>query len=202
MGKVQEKRDALRGKLIELAQMRIRRDGLAELRARDLAQEAGCALGSLYNMFEDMDALVLAVNAQTLEAIDVVMVEAVAKVTETAAKLQALGQAYLAFAREEPLLWRALFEHHLPIGRDIPDWYAELLTRLMSRIAEPLALLQPDFTAEVLAIRSRTLFAAVHGVISISLDNRFVGLAPDSLESELQRFIQLMLEGAKASTAR
>ena len=199
-GKVQEKRDALRGKLVELAEKRIRRDGLAELRARDLAQEAGCALGSLYNMFEDMDALILAVNAQTLEAIDIVMVKAVAKLREASAMLQALGQAYLAFARAEPLLWRALFEHHLPIGRDIPDWYAELLTRLMSRIAQPLALLQPDYTAETLAIRSRTLFAAVHGVISISLDNRFVGLAPDSLESELQRFIQLMLDGAKLLT--
>ena len=58
-----QRRDALRGTIIALAQRRIASHGLSSLRARDLAQEAGCALGGLYNMFEDIDALVLEVNA-------------------------------------------------------------------------------------------------------------------------------------------
>ena len=191
-----QKRDALRIKIIDLAQKRIASHGLSNLRARDLAAEAGCALGGLYNMFEDIDALVLEVNARTLEEIDTVMDVAVAANPRAPQQLKALAHTYLAFARAHPLTWRALFEHHLPEGRDAPDWYSESLTHLMARIAQPLALLRPDYTLDVLAKRARTMFAAVHGVVSISLDNRFVGLAPDTLDSELERFVDVLLLGS------
>ena len=52
-------------------------------------------------------------------------------------------------------------------------------------------------SAEVLAKRARTMFAAVHGVVSISLDNRFVGLVPSTLDSELDRFVDLLLIGSQ-----
>ena len=192
-----QKRDALRTKIIELARERIATQGLLSLRARDLARDAGCALGGLYNMFEDIDALVLEVNARTLEQIDAVMDVAVAANPKAPQQLKALAHAYLGFARAHPLTWRSLFEHHLPEGRDVPDWYSESLTHLMARIAQPLALLRPDYSAEVLAKRARTMFAAVHGVVSISLDNRFVGLAADTLDSELDRFVELLLIGSQ-----
>ena len=191
-----EKRDALRTKIIDLAHKRIAAHGLSSLRARDLAAEAGCALGGLYNMFEDIDALVLEVNARTLADIDHKMIDAVKANPPAPQQLKALAQAYLSFAREHPLSWRALFEHHLPEGRDVPDWYSESLTHLMARIAQPLALLQPDYTPDVLAKRARTMFAAVHGVVSISLDNRFVGLAPDTLDDELEHFVDVLLLGS------
>ena len=192
-----QKRDALRNEIIDLAKSRIAAHGLLSLRARDLAQEAGCALGGLYNMFEDIDALILEVNARTLDEIDTVMEVAVAANPKAPQQLKALAHAYLLFARTHPLTWRALFEHHLPEGRDVPDWYSESLTHLMARIAQPLALLRPDYSEEVLAKRARTMFAAVHGVVSISLDNRFVGLAADTLDSELDRFVELLLIGSQ-----
>lgn len=55
----------------------------------------------------------------------------------------------------------------------------------MDGIAEPLAELQPDMPPEDRAIRARTLFGAVHGVVSISLDSRFVGLPPARLAREM-----------------
>ena len=198
-GKVQVKREALRERLVQLAEERIAQHGLAALRARELAEDAGCALGSIYNIFADMDALVLEVNARTLHAVDTVMEKALAETAKPDRQLHALGQAYLKFARQHPLLWRGLFEHHLPEGLDLLEWYAALLMQLMGRIAEPLARLQPQLPSHVVTLRARTMFAAVHGVVSISLDNRFVGLAPDTLESELERFIQLLLDGVIAT---
>jgi AcrR family transcriptional regulator len=191
-----EKRSALRLRIVELGEARIAASGLSALRARDLAAEAGCALGGLYNMFEDLDMLVLEVNACTLATIDTVMEAAVSSSSEAPQQLKALAQAYLNFAQNHPLLWRALFEHHLPEGRALPEWYAERLNQLMSRIAQPLAKLQPGLSSEVLATRARTMFAAVHGVVSISLDHRFVGLAPETLDVELNRFVELLLKGS------
>src|ERR671932_555397 len=65
-----ERRRRLRDALIAAAETMIRADGLGGLRARDLARAANCAVGAIYNVFHDLDALVLAVNAGTLDRID------------------------------------------------------------------------------------------------------------------------------------
>src|SRR5215470_13530693 len=67
---VGERREQLKAALIDAAEAIIAKDGLAALRARDLAAAAGCALGAIYNAFEDLDAIVFAVNMRTLALID------------------------------------------------------------------------------------------------------------------------------------
>ena len=196
MAKNVAKREDLRLKIIGLAEVRIAANGLAGLRARDLAHDAGCALGSLYNVFVDLDELILAVNARTLDGIDAVMSEAARGTAED--QLRGLARVYLNFARENPQLWRALFDHRLPESRQMPDWYANKLTQLMALIGKAIHILQPHLGPQEIALRSRTLFAAVHGVVSISLDNRFIGLAAADLDHELQRFLGLLLAGAAA----
>ena len=72
---------------------------------------------------------------------------------------------------------------------------------LMDVIAEPLAELQPNLSAEDRASRARTLFGAVHGVISISLEARFVGVPMERLERELDEFVLTIAAGSKARQA-
>ena len=52
--------------------------------------------------------------------------------------------------------------------------------------------------AEDRQIRALTLFSAVHGIISISLEGRFVGIPATRLESELDDFVALLAAGATA----
>ena len=40
------------------------------------------------------------------------------------------------------------------------------------------------------AARTRTCFAAVHGVVAISLEDRFVGLADDTLPAEMDFLVE------------
>src|SRR5919199_4301283 len=65
-----ERRLRLREALLAAAEAMIRMQGLGGLKARELAQAAGCAVGAIYNVFPDLDSLVLAVNAGTLDRID------------------------------------------------------------------------------------------------------------------------------------
>src|ERR1700674_5492333 len=60
----------LRTRLIDAAERTIAEKGLAALRARDLAQEAGCAVGTIYNVFEHLDGLILCVGSRTLVMLD------------------------------------------------------------------------------------------------------------------------------------
>ena len=40
------------------------------MKARPLAEAAGCALGAIYTVFPDLDALILAVSARTLARLE------------------------------------------------------------------------------------------------------------------------------------
>ena len=66
MAKQADRNAALRTRLVDAAERTIDERGLAALKARDLAAEAGCAIGTIYNVFEHLDELVLAVGSRTL----------------------------------------------------------------------------------------------------------------------------------------
>src|SRR5690242_17828165 len=61
-----QRRAHLRDVLVGAAERTITQHGPGSLRARALAEEAGCAVGAIYNVVEDLDDLVLLVNARTL----------------------------------------------------------------------------------------------------------------------------------------
>jgi len=103
-GKVAEKRKALKENLILLADAKIKQDGLAALRARDLAQEAGCATGAIYNVFDDLSELILSVNARTFHRLAADVTAALDDAPKDALdQLIAMGDAYHQFARENYL---------------------------------------------------------------------------------------------------
>lgn len=197
-GRREEKREDLKARLIQAARNRIAREGLSNLRARDVTQDAGCALGGLYTAFADLSELVIHVNSTTLKALEESLSLAEVRDRTPTDRLRNLAQGYLKFAAANRNLWKALFEHYPPEGSATPDWHLQEHLFLMSVIAEPLAELQPDMPVEDRAIRARTLFGAVHGVISISLEARFVGLPAERLERELDEFVLTIAAGAMA----
>lgn len=200
-GRREEKREDLKTRLIDAARTRIVDNGLAALRARDVTQDAGCALGGLYTVFADLSELVIHVNSETLKALQGHLSLAEAPERSATDRLRNLAQGYLRFAIENRNLWKALFEHHLPDGHATPQWHLDEHLFLMSVIAEPLAELRPDLSQEDRAIRARTLFGAVHGVVNISLEGRFVGLPRERLEREVDELVLTIAAGA-ASRAK
>ncbi|NKL02849.1 TetR/AcrR family transcriptional regulator [Rhizobium leguminosarum bv. viciae] len=196
-GRREEKREDLKARLIEAARERIARDGLANLRARDITQDAGCALGGLYTVFSDLAELVIHVNSATLKALEARLTLPETRDKPPTDRLRNLAQGYLSFAVEHRNLWKALFEHFPPESSPTPQWHLDEHLFLMDVIAEPLAELQPDMPAQDRAIRARTLFGAVHGVVSISLEGRFVGLPLERLAREVDELVQTIAAGAE-----
>lgn len=189
------KRDALRAKLIEAAEKRMRTNGLTGLRARDITKDAGCALGGLYNAFGDLDELVLHVNARTLDYLSVEIAAAREGLSPRDALL-AIALAYARFARSNRPLWDALFDHKLAEGAEAPDWFRTHQRGVMAHVVSALNAFQPDLPETTLLLRARTYFSAIHGVVAISLQGRFVGLPGDDLESEISRLVGYILEGS------
>ena len=67
--------------------------------------------------------------------------------------------------------------------------------KLLNHIEKPLAELWPNATTEEISLISRTLFSAVHGVVELSLDDRTVGLPPESARNQLEILITSFLDG-------
>ena len=189
------KKDRLRESLIEAAEARIARTGLQGLRARDVTADAGSALGGLYNAFSDLDDLVVHVNANTLGRLRALAEAKLSGAADPRAALQALAAAYLAFARENRALWSALFEHRVAADKPFPDWFMSEQRALVHLIGKPLETLLPGLDETGRLVRARTLFGAIHGIVAISTEQRFVGVPDAELEGELVEFVEIIASG-------
>jgi AcrR family transcriptional regulator len=203
MTKAAERRHRLREALISAAERTIESDGLAGLKARALASEVGCALGAIYNVVADLDDLVIAVNSRTLAALERDLAAA-ERISDTAKdvgpvdKLVRLGTAYLAFAAANRVRWRALFEHRLPAGRSVPEPYLEDQRRLFRYVEAPLGELQPHLSRERRTLVARSLFAAVHGIVMLGLEEKLQAIPAKSLREQIVFIVSTIGRGLTA----
>jgi AcrR family transcriptional regulator len=194
-----ERHATLREALVGAAERAIARDGLAGLTTREVAREAGCALGAIYTVFPDLDALILGANARTLAAIDAelraVLGPEPGEGAEPAAQLAALAAAYLGYAARNRRRWDALFAHRMAEGREVPEWYRARQTELFRYLETPLAALCPGRAATEIAVLARTLFSAVHGVVSLGLDQKLEPIAPEVLRAQTRALAAILARG-------
>jgi AcrR family transcriptional regulator len=181
---VADRRLALRDALIIAAEQAIAARGLAGLRARELAAEAGCAVGAIYNVFEDLDDLILAVHGRTLTALERALADAAREKTGqrshrdiAAGNLVTMALAYLDFAASNTPRWRALFDHRLPAGKKAPDWYLADQVKLFGYVERPLRALNPALKPAERALLARSLFSSVHGLVTLGLEEK-LGVVP------------------------
>jgi len=181
----ERRRRKLQDDLVDAAERAIAAGGLSALRARDLAAAVGCALGAIYNVVPDLHALVFLVNSRTLAMIERQVaasdrLDVGAAVTaadhQAIATLARLALAYFDFAAAHTMRWRALFEHHLPAGQLMPDWHLAEHRRLFLNIETPLRAMVPDTDRTACILLARSLFSAVHGIVSLGLEEKLVPL--------------------------
>jgi AcrR family transcriptional regulator len=199
-----ERHGALRETLITLGQEAVSQHGLSGLKARDIARQAGCALGAIYLVFPDLDALILAINDRTLSAVDAAIRASLACEGAPATdltpvrQLTLLAHAYLDYAVAHPRRWAALFTHTLPAGRTVPDAYRAHQAHLFAYVEAPLAALRPDLAAAALALTARAIFSAVHGIIALGVDQKLSPMPLDSLRGQLCTLVTAIAMGLQA----
>ncbi|WP_108815396.1 TetR/AcrR family transcriptional regulator [Loktanella sp. Alg231-35] len=195
--KTETRRKELRENLIAIAERRIAADGLGALRARDLAAEAGCAVGAIYNVFGDLTDLALAVNARTFHTLGADVAAALALAPEDPVEqLVVMAQAYHHYAAANHLSWRALFDVERAPGEAAPEWYLQEMGQLFAYISDPLAVIFPDRDSAEIALLTRALFSSVHGIVLLGLDEASAGVPSDDID----RMIALVLRQITTSS--
>jgi AcrR family transcriptional regulator len=195
--RAEERRARQRDDLILAAERRIAEAGVANLRARDLAQDIGVALGAIYNLVADMDELILLVIERTLSRLDAVLEEAARILIDgtPAEQLEAIAKAYLGFARDHTMLWRSVFDYRMPEDRELPARLAEQQASMFRHVMRPLEALLPSLPAPERQIFAHTLFTATHGVVQLSLEQRLFAVPPAEIERQLTRLVFAVAKG-------
>ncbi len=204
---VKARRETLREALLDAAERTIAENGLASLKARSLASEAGCALGAIYTVFPDIAALILAVNSRSFALLDAALREEARSASagggdsrEIANRtLIALALGYLDFAAEHRHRWRALFDFRMPDGQELPEWHAREQEELFRHLEAPLAVLQPTLPAAERALLARSLFSAAHGMVLLGLEGKIVDLPLPYLRAQITLVVAAMGRGLAGS---
>ena len=185
----------LRELILDAAHEIIDAQGLAGLSAREIARRIGYSPGTIYNMFANLDDVVLHVEARVLDALDKRLSDTQQGEGTANGRVIRIAHAYLEFTREKPRLWNLLFEHHMPAGTALPAWYQQKLEGLMGHVERALA---PHFPAGKEADRqraSRVLWAGVHGITSLSTADKLSVVTTDTAGRLIDDLVDTYLAG-------
>lgn len=152
--------------------------GFARFSAREVAKRVGYSVGTIYNLFGSYDRLVLAINTRTfgLWAAHLrARLEAAGK-----DRIAALVRGYFDFARAQPQLWMAIYDHRLPVEMAMPAADEAARGELTAIVAAEVArALGTDTGAAAL---TRSLVATVHGHCHFALTGAFALMGEEDPE--------------------
>ncbi|MEM7241990.1 MAG: TetR/AcrR family transcriptional regulator [Pseudomonadota bacterium] len=187
-----ERRTALRAKLIEVTSKQIAKNGLRNVTARSVASEADCAVGSIYTIFEDLDALFIAVNMQSFEMLaGKVARKMIEEEPETPTeRLKVLAHSYFEFVQSQQNLWKALFQIDMGAESDAPKDYKDLVRSLLSLIGAPLLEISPDSSPKQIDTRARALFSSVHGIILLGIEGRLSAVSTENIGEMIDYLVE------------
>jgi len=109
--------------------------------------------------------------------------------------LHGFAATYLDFATEHANLLRSLFEHRMEENRPFPEDILIMVMQAFALMHEPLVRLLPDKDPAEVALLSRMMFSAVHGIISLGLEERMIAVPPEKLRQQVAQFVDTHLAG-------
>jgi AcrR family transcriptional regulator len=195
----------LRAALIDAGLALARTDGPNAVQLRAVSREAGVSHNAAYRHFANHEDLLGAIAQRCMSQLSLLMLERMTLVSirdparRAAARLDAIGRAYIDFARSEPGWFRTAFSSARPHaadppaaatspvdaadGESIPNPY-DVLSAALDGLVEAGAM-TPDHRAGA----EYAAWSAVHGLSSLLLD----GPLRELPEPEVERAIDIVL---------
>lgn len=187
--------DELRELILHASTELIEHHGLAGLSAREIARRIDYSPGTLYNVFDNLDDLVLTIEGRLLDRLSEELGAIAQSTTDPRERVHRLAGAYIKFTHANPKLWNLLFEHHLPAGHDVPAWYQQKLEELMSRVEDALTPLVKSNDPQALKRAARVLWAGVHGITSLSTADKLSIISTDAAGALVDDLVRTYLRG-------
>jgi AcrR family transcriptional regulator len=187
----------LRDMALAAARAVIAEEGSRNVTVRAVAARMGYSVGTLYNIFEGLEELIAALNAETLDA----LYDALSQAPITGkpeADLHALLDRYLDFVAANRREWTMMFDERLPEAKAPPAWYLEKVAQVFTLLGRMLSPLfapgeEADLTSAV-----RLLWIAMHGVWTLDAGGKLFIVTNDPVEKVAHDMVDMFLAGLGA----
>jgi AcrR family transcriptional regulator len=175
-------------------------EGAAGLTVRRVAEAIGCSVGTIYNLFADLDDLVVHVASAVLDEMHAALFTPPAP-QDPVERLRDLAQRYLAFAVARPHLWSMLFEYVPAEDRPAPAWHLARIERLVAevQIIAASAIGAPPAEAKTSV---DVLWASVHGIAALALRGKLGIVTAQTAGALADRLVTTYLAGIVANARR
>ena len=192
--------DDLRLAMIDAAERVIEAEGLKALTARRVAGDVGVAVGTTYNVFENLFALVAEVNTRTLAMLarEIAGIEIAGR--DARAVLMAFADSYMQFVRQHRERWLAVFEVEMPdMEASVPN--QDFIDRLFGFLERVIASHNPRLDPETVRKSARGLWAAMHGLLMLSESNRLKVVGLQTIRPTIEHLVVCHLAGLDAGAS-
>jgi AcrR family transcriptional regulator len=185
-------REELSELVIQAARVITAHEGWQAVTMRAIAGRIGYAPGSIYNAVGDLDAVLLRVNAATLDELAVRLETALRGFRPDSgitARALAIADGYMQFVAKNVQLWASVLERVPSADDAVPEWYATPRTRLIETVSAAIAPLYPNAKARRRAVVA--LWAALQGVAALAIGGNLAFAADEIDPRDIARSIVL-----------
>jgi AcrR family transcriptional regulator len=176
-------------------------EGWPAVTMRAIAGRIGYAPGSIYNAVGDLDAVLLRVNAATLEALAAQLAAVLGRFgpeADITARALAIADGYMQFVAKNRRLWASVLERVPAADAEVPDWYAAPRSRLIETVSAAIAPLYPNAKARRRAVVA--LWAALQGVAALATGGNLAFAAGEIDARDIARsIVQRYLTGSETA---
>ncbi|HXH86403.1 MAG TPA: TetR/AcrR family transcriptional regulator [Nitrospira sp.] len=190
-------RQELCGLALAAARRVVEKEGLQGLTARSVADEIGYSPGTLYNLFENLDDLIVNMNGQTLDDL-YEQLSSTPSSGQPMIDLRRLLDRYLAFLEAYPNRWKAFFEFNLAEGRQLPDWYVAKVSKVLGLLEHALSPLFAPEDDDGKRNMARVLWASLHGICSLSDTGKLRVVTTQSVREMAEALVTHFVAGLAA----
>jgi AcrR family transcriptional regulator len=163
----------LRRALIDAARRLLEAEGPSALSLRAVAREAGVSPAAPYHHFKDKGELLEAVAEEGWEMLNLALTAARAKAHSVHDKMTALGVAYVCFARDNPSLYRVMYDGSRD-QEDLPEHVHMKDDSAYCQVRDTLVEAGADPSDEVaLELATTAAWCAAHGLAEMASFKQF-----------------------------
>lgn len=187
-------RDEIRSMAIKAGRKLIQDQGFVNFSARKVASQIGYTIGTIYNVFEGYDDLILHINSETLKSIRHYFEDNMPPHSTGIKAVKLLCSFYVEFVFKNYSLWKVLFEYSLRSQSELPAWYLEEVHRIFEfaeRYLRPV--LNNDQKLSHLA--SAVLWAGIHGICSLESTAKLSYMGVSSVQLLTDSLVDNYLSG-------
>ena len=181
---------SLREEILDVSKELLLKHGFSKISMRKIAKKADVTATSIYLHFENKDDLLLVLVEESIANLNKVLRSALDETASPIEQLESLADAYVGYAMENPQEYEIIY---MVRPEEMPKYPKEKF-QLVREIYELLAGIiergkeRNLFDVEDPLVSAYTLWAQIHGVVSVILGKRLDTRVP------IERFLDLATE--------